>query len=124
MYVQPNTSRLKALYSHYLITRDVSGNTHPYWVISFDSVKISNSLVMMRGWARVCRYYGKVSSIQASYLRDTKKVYNIDIMEGRWIRRYHGKVSRCQRELLKRCEEGVGGNLLHPCRGESSRRVV
>ena len=79
---------------------------------------------MMRGWARVCRYYGKVSSIQASYLRDTKKVYNIDIMEGRWIRRYHGKVSRCQIELLKRHEEGVGGNLLHPCRGESSRRVV
>ena len=38
--------------------------------------------------------------------------------------RYHGKVSRCLGELLKRYQEGGGGNLLHPCRGESSRRVV
>ena len=49
--VQPNTSRLEALYGHSLSINPSLGTyqeIHPYWASSIDSVKINNSLVMRR----------------------------------------------------------------------------
>ena len=51
--VQPNISRLEAVYGHSLIINPYQGmyqEIHPYRAGSIDSVKINTSLLMMREW--------------------------------------------------------------------------
>ena len=51
--VQPNTSRLEAVYGHSLIINPYQGmyqEIHPCMAGSIDSVKINTSLLMMREW--------------------------------------------------------------------------
>ena len=52
--VQPNTSRLEAVYGHSLIINPYQGmyqEIHPCMAGSIDSVKINTSLLMMREWS-------------------------------------------------------------------------
>ena len=51
--VQPNTSRLEAVYVHSLIINPYRGmyqEIHPCWPGSIGSVKLNTSLLMMREW--------------------------------------------------------------------------
>ena len=51
--VQPNTSRLEAVYDHSLIINPYQGvyqEIHPCRAVSIGSVKINTSLLMMREW--------------------------------------------------------------------------
>ena len=53
--VQPNTSRLEAVYGHSLIINPYQGmcqEIHPCRAGSIGSVKINTSLTMMREWVR------------------------------------------------------------------------
>ena len=118
------TSQLESVWGFYFIidfSQGVYQEIHPYIAISIERVKINTSFHAMR----------KYLSYQSIEERGYHEKYYKCIAKSYWSMeiswksiKMSGRVIVLLGELLKRYQEGGGGNLLHPCRGESSRRVV